>query len=155
MMDSRKLRVIGAICLAALAALAIPAFAASSGRPHKHMHFTEHITGAAISTTQSVFKVHDSVAGNGAGTQIVTLNSTATGGTDQEKTYYGDATATSHGTFTLGAPNVQGVATLTGSGHDTSGTGKLKRRQSSYTYTGTYNVKTTVYSVTLKGTESY
>ncbi len=154
-MDSQKLRVAGGVWLAALAALAIPALAASSRPAHKHVPFTERITGAGISPTQSVLKVHDSVAGNGAGTQIATLNSTATGGTDKEKTYYGDATATSHGTFTLGTPDAQGVATLKGSGHDTSGTGKLKGLKSSYTYTGTYNFKTTVYSVTLKGTESY
>lgn len=115
-MDNRKLRVMGVVWLVALAALAIPAIAASSGRAHKHVHFTEHITGAGVSATQSVFKVQDSVAGNGAGTQIATLNSTATGGTDKETTYYGDASATSHGTSTLGAPNAQGVATFTGSG---------------------------------------
>jgi hypothetical protein len=155
MMNRRRLHLVGTVWLAVLAAPAIPAFGAGPGRVHKHVHFTEHITGASISASQSVYRVHDSIAGNGAGTQIAMLNGTATGGTDTETTYYGDATATSHGTFTLGTPNTQGVAKLTGSGHDTSGTGRLKGLKSSYRYTGTYNLKTTVYSVTLKGTESY
>lgn len=153
-MDRRKLHVIGAVWLVAPAALAIPAVEVGSRWAHKHVHVTKHITGAAISATDSVFKVHDSVAGSRAGTQIAMLSTTATSGTDQEKTY-GRGTATSHGTFTLGTANAQGVAMLTGSGHDTSGTRKLKKLQPSYTYTGTYNFKPTAYSVTLNAPESY
>jgi hypothetical protein len=114
--------------------------------------FTETITGAQISPTEAVFKIHDSRVGNGAGVQIVKLNGLA--GTDTETTYYVNASAKSHGSFQLGAPDSNGVAKLTGQGHDTGGTGKLKGFTSKYTYTGTFNVKTLVFKVVIKGTGS-
>jgi len=43
---------------------------------------------------------------------------------------------------------------LTGQGCDTGGTGKLKGFNSVYTYTGTFNLKTLVFTATLKGTGS-
>jgi hypothetical protein len=112
-------------------------------------HFTETLTGAQISATQAVFKIHDSRVGDGAGVQVVKLSGLS--GSDTETTYYGNASAKSHGTFKLGTPNATGVSTLTGQGHDTSGTGKLKGFKSTYTYTGTFNTKTLVFKAVLKG----
>ncbi len=118
----------------------------------KAFHFTETIAGAQISSTEAVFKIHDSRVGNGAGVQIVKLNGLA--GTDTDTAYYVNASATSHGSFQLGAPDANGVAKLTGQGRDTGGTGKLKGFMSKYTYTGTFNLKTMVFKVVIKGTGS-
>jgi hypothetical protein len=143
----KKLSVIaGAIGLAAV--LAATAGAAKAPT----FHFVDAVTGAQISATQAVFKVHDSRLGDGAGVQTVKVSGLA--GTDREITYYVDGSATSTGSFKLSAPDANGVSTLSGQGHDTGGTGKLKGFKSTYKYTGTFNTKTFVYSATLKGTGS-
>lgn len=118
----------------------------------KTFHFTEKITGAQISATQAAFKIHDSRLGGGAGVQTVKVS--GLGGTDTETTYYGNASAQSHGSFKLGAPDANGISKVTGQGHDTSGTGKLKGFKSTYTYTGTFNTKSLVYTIVLRGTGS-
>ena len=138
--------VVGVVVPATVAA------AAAGAAKTKTFHFTETITGAQISATQAVFKIHDSRVGNGAGVQVVKLS--GLNGSDTETTYYGSASAKSHGAFKLGTPNATGISTLTGQGHDTGGTGKLKGFKSSYTYTGTFNVKTLVFKTVLKGTGS-
>jgi hypothetical protein len=142
----KLISITGAIGLAAV--LVSTAVAAKT----KSFHFTTTITGAQISATQAVYKVHDSRMGNGAGVQTVTINGTT--GTDKEITYYGNASATSKGTFTLGAPDANGILKVSGKGHDVSGTGKLKGFTSTYTYSGTFNTKTLVYTIVLKGTGS-
>jgi hypothetical protein len=91
--------------------------------------------------------------GNGAGTQTLTFR--GSGGSDTDITYYGTATARSKGTFTLGPPDANGIAAVTGTGHDFAGTGKLKHLKSSYTYAGTYDTRTGLYRVTLRGTERF
>jgi hypothetical protein len=141
------------IAVSAMAGLAIPMVASAAAK--KHVHFTAKVVGAQISATQATYKIHDSLFGNGAGVQTVKLNATGTGGTDTETTYYGNATAKSRGTFTLGAPDANGILTVTGSGHDVSGTGRAKGLTSTYTYAGTINSKTLVLTVTLRGTYTY
>src|SRR5207245_1456288 len=106
--------------------------------------------GNSISDTRDAFSAHDSLMGNGAGVQTVKL--TPTGGTDTTIVYYGNATATSRDTFTIGQPDANGVAALTGSGHDVKGTGKLKGVTSTYTFSGTFDSKSGRFAVTLKGT---
>ncbi len=146
----RKLIVPGAAGAAVLAATVLGGAAGAAGT--KTFHFTEPLTGAQISSTESVFKIHDSRVGKGAGDQIVKLNGLA--GTDKEITYYANASATSHGSFEIGTPDANGVARLTGQGRDTGGTGKLKGFRSKYTYAGTFNVKTLVFKATLTGVGS-
>jgi hypothetical protein len=128
--------------------LSIPVVASAAGR--RHIHFRSKVVGAGISASQSAFKVHDSHFGNGAGVQNVKV--TGSTGTDTEITYYGNATAKSKGTFKLGTPNASGIATLTGSGHDISGTGKAAGLKSTYTFTGTFDTKSGIFNVTLTGT---
>jgi hypothetical protein len=135
------------------AAIALPIALAAPGKRHKHIHFTDTIVGAGIGGNRAVFSIHDSIHGNGAGTQTVTPS--GSGGSDTEIVYYGDATATSKGTFTLGAPDANGVASLSGSGHDVRGTGKLRRLRSSFSYSGTLNTKTGAFRIILSGTESF
>jgi hypothetical protein len=79
-------------------------------------------------------------------------SSTDSGGTDSETTYYGNATARSSGFFTIGTPDANGIATLEGSGGDTSGTGKLQGLRATYTYKGTLNTKTLAFQLVLTGT---
>jgi hypothetical protein len=136
----------------AIGALVIPVAASAAGK-QRHVHFTAQVVGAGVSATQSAYKIHDSHFGNGAGVQTVTT--TASGGTDSEITYYGDATARSTGTFTVGTPDANGIAPVTGSGHDVGGTGKAKGLKSTYTYSGTLNTKTGVFEITLTGTYTH
>jgi hypothetical protein len=136
------------LAIVAIAGLSIPVIASAAGK--KSIHFTSKVVGAQISATQAVFKVHDSHFGDGAGVQKVKLNGLA--GTDSEITYYGNGSARSKGSFKVGTPNPSGVAALTGSGNDVSGTGKAKGLSSKYTYTGTININTGQFQVTLTGT---
>ena len=147
----RLILVSGTVVMAA--AVALPSALAAPAKRHTHIHFTDTIVGAGIGATQSVFSIHDSIQGNGAGTQTVTPS--GSGGSDTEIVYYGDATASSRGTFTVGTPSANGIAPLSGSGHDVSGTGKLRHLSSSYTYTGTLNTKTGAFRIILSGTESF
>ena len=139
------------IAIAGIAALCVPVVA--SAATQRHVHFTSTVVGGGISAAESAYKVHDSVFGNGAGVQSIKMS----GGVlaDSEITYYGDASAKSKGTFKLGTPDANGIASLTGSGHDISGTGKAKGLKSTYTYTGTYNTKTTRFEVKLTGTYTF
>jgi hypothetical protein len=139
------------IAIAGIGALCVPVVA-SAAAP-RHVHFTSTIVGGGIGTAESAFKVHDSVFGDGAGVQSINVSGTLL--TDSEITYYGNASAKSKGTFKIGTPDANGIASLTGSGHDISGTGKAKGLKSTYTYTGTYNTKTTRYKVKLSGTYTF
>jgi hypothetical protein len=139
------------IAIITIAGLSIPAIASAGGK--RQIHFTTKVVGAGISANQATYKVHDSQFGDGAGVQTVTVN--GSGGTDREITYYGNATARSKGTFTIGAPDANGIAPMAGSGHDVSGTGKAKGLKSTYTYTGTYDTNTGRINVTLTGTYTY
>jgi type II secretory pathway pseudopilin PulG len=144
----RKTLIATTVAAGLLAAVILPT---ASGAPRvRSLHFTTQVTGAQISATQAVFKVHDSRMGDGAGIQNAKI--TGVNGTDSEITYYGDASASSKGKFKIGTPNAQNIASVTGSGKDVSGTGKLKGFKSNYTYTGTFNTHTLVYKVTITGT---
>ena len=136
------------LAIGAVAVLSVPVIASAAG--NQRVRFTSKVTGAGISANQSTYKVHDSHFGTGAGVQTVVVK--GSGGTDSEITYYGNATARSKGTFKIGKPDASGVAPLTGSGHDFSGTGKARGLKSTYTFSGTYNTKTSVFHVTLTGT---
>jgi hypothetical protein len=134
------------VTAAGIAAVAVlPAGAAKT----RTVHFTTSIVGAQISGNQAAYKAHDSYFGNGAGVQTIS------GTKDSEITYYGNASAKSHGTFKLTAPDGKGISKVTGSGVDTSGTGRAKGVTSKYTYSGTFNTKTLVFKVTLKGTYTF
>ena len=139
------------LAIIAIAGLSVPVIASAAGK--RHVHFTAKVVGAGISANKAAYKIHDSHFGNGAGVQTVKVK--GSGGTDTEISYYGNATARSKGTFTLGPPDANGIATLTGSGHDVSGTGKAAGLKSTYTYTGTLNTKTGLFKVTLTGTYTF
>jgi len=139
------------IAIAGIAALCVPVVA-SAAAP-RHVRFTSTIVGGGIGTAESAFKVHDSVFGDGAGVQSIKVSGAVL--SDSEITYYGNATAKSKGTFKIGTPDADGIASLTGSGHDISGTGKAKGLRSTYTYAGTYDTNTTRFKVKLTGTYTF
>ena len=135
------------LAIIAIAGLSIPVIASAAVK--QRIHFSSKAVGGAISANQAAYKIHDSHFGDGAGVQTVKVK--GSGGTDTETTYYGNATATSKGTFTIGTPDANGIASLTGSGHDIGGTGKAKGLKSTYKYSGTYNTKTGMFTVALIG----
>jgi len=149
----RKIIVAAIAGTAAWVAVALPV---AAGAPqHQTIHYTEQVTGAQISSTQAVFKIHDSFAGNGAGVQNIkvgTTNASGTSGTSTTIAYYGNATGSAKGPFHLSAPNAQGISTITGSGKSTGSTGKLKGYKTTFTVTGTFNTKTLVYQASVTGT---
>ena len=151
-----KVRTGLALALVALgvAAFAIPATAGRTPPRHRNVHFTTTVVGATISSKEAVLKVHDSVAGDGAAVQRIT-SLTATGGTDVTTNYYRGAPAVARDTFTLGAPDANGVIQVTGHGKDVSGTGKFKNLRSTYTFTGTFDSKTGISRIKVTGVESY
>ena len=132
----------------AIAALAFGTTAGAKGT--RSVKFTDTVVGASISDTQSAMSLHDSRLGNGAAVQ--TIKVTPTGGTDTTVAYFKSGSATSTDTFTIGQADANGNAPLTGSGKDTKGTGKLKGMTSTYTFSGTYNINTTRFTVKLVGT---
>jgi hypothetical protein len=143
----RKLLVITLPALA-VAALAFGATAGAKGT--RSVKFTDTVVGASISDTQGAMSLHDSRLGNGAAVQ--TIKVTPTGGTDTTVAYFKSGSATSTDTFTIGQADANGNAALTGTGKDVKGTGKLKGITSTYTFSGTYNVNTTRFTVKLSGT---
>ena len=132
----------------AVAALAFGATAGAKGT--RSVKFTDTVVGASISDTQSAMSLHDSRLGNGAAVQ--TIKVTASGGTDTTVAYFKSGSATSTDTFTIGQADANGNAPLTGTGKDVKGTGKLKGVTSTYTFSGTYNINTTRFTVKLTGT---
>ena len=100
-----------------------------------HVHFTSTIVGGGIGTAESAYKVHDSVSGHGAGVQSIKVSGAVL--SDSEITYYGNASCQVKGSFKIGGPDANGIASLTGSGHDISGTREAKGLRSTYTYAGT------------------
>ena len=129
-------------------AIAVAGGAATTSRT-RTVSFTGTVTGAQINANQSAFKYHDSYWGNGAGVQTTTLN--GLNGTDKNVVYYGNGVARATDTFTIGAPDANGNAPVTGKGHDGGGTGRFKGVTSTFTITGTVNVNSGQFKATLKG----
>lgn len=136
---------------AALAALALAvAIPASAGAAPKLKHFTLHLIGAPVSSTQNVYAVQDSRHGPGAAVQTITVNGSS--GTDTFAVYYKNGSVITHDTFTLGAPDANGIVSITGHGSSVGKSGALKGARATYTFTGTDNSKTNVIQVTANAT---
>jgi hypothetical protein len=140
----------------ACALVALPATAlAASGRQH---HVTDHLIGAQFKkqgkTSTYAFEIHASDAGTGASYSVDTSTSSK-GGTTNGVAYFANGSVGTTGTYRLGAALPSGVVSLTFTGRDTGGTGAFKGIHGTYTGTGTYNPKTNVATLTLKGTDTY
>jgi len=125
--------------------------------PTKHA-FTATLTGAQISSQgtsfETVYKDVSSLDGTGAGIQDGTLAGTAfpVSGKASFTGYFANGVEKTADTFKLGAPNASGISAITGSGKCAGGTGVHKSRKCAYTFTGTYNTKTTLTKVKITGT---
>jgi hypothetical protein len=135
--------------LALVVALTSSAFAAT--KPKK-VHFTQTAIGAPVSSTEAVYATKDSVHGQGAAVQTTVINSTATAGTDTTTSFFKNGSSVGHDTFTLTAPDANGVITVTGHGTSVGKSGTLKGHKATYTFTGTDNSKTNIIQVTITGT---
>ena len=117
--------------------------------------FTQTLVGAQISgsglTAVDAYQVKDSVNGAGAAIQKSTIagNAFPLTGTDTLVTYFANGTEKSKDTFTLAAPDANGISAITGSGKCVSGTGAHKNVKCSYTFTGTFDSKTTIVAHTM------
>ena len=128
-------------------AVAIPA---SAGAAAKLKHFTLTLTGAPVSSTENVYAAQDSRHGPGAAVQMITANGTS--GTDTDTVYYKNGSVVGHDAFTIGAPDANGIVSITGHGTAVGKSGALKGAKWTYTFTGTDNTKTNVLQVTVTGT---
>lgn len=152
MEGSMRRKIVGVGGVAALTgtiALAVPALAAN-GPVHKNVHFTVTVVGAPISHKQAIYKLNNSVAGNGAAVETQTGASAARG-----VEYYVGGTVHYTDTSKLGKPNSAGVIPVTGIGHELSGTGIFKHIRGHFSLTGTVNTKTGIVKATIHGVESY
>jgi hypothetical protein len=132
------------------------AFAAPKGSTQPA--FTENVTGAHIGMTghsfENAYKVTSPLDGTGAGIEegLITATTPSTSGTSTLTDYFADGVQTLKETFTLGAPNANSISTLTGNGRCLGGIGIHKMQKCTYTFTGTDNEKTTVYTFKVTGT---
>jgi hypothetical protein len=144
---------IGLVIVAGFSAYAL---AAPKG-PTKHA-FTETITGAQISMTglsiEGAFKVTNSLDGTGAGIQDGSITGTTfpLSGKSSTTDYFADGVQKLKETFKLDGPGANGNSILTGTGKCVGGTGVHKNQKCTYTFTGTRNSTTTVYTVKVTGT---
>src|SRR4051794_16668861 len=138
------------ITLPALAVAALAFGATAGAKGTRSVTITDTAVAASISDTQGAMSLHDSRLGNGAAVQTIKI--TPAGGTDTTVAYFKSGSATSTDTFTIGQADANGNAALTGSRKDVKGTGKLKGITSTYTFSGTYNINTTRFTVKLSGT---
>lgn len=153
---SAALRV-GALATVAVAALMMSAgVGATATKDKRAVAFTQTGTGAVISQNGStilVAAVKNSLDGDGATVATLTLNGTS--GTDTATRYQANGVGKFEETFTLGAPDANGLVPVTGSGKCVNGgTGVHKNEKCSYTYTGTQNPTTNTVSFNITGTTS-
>jgi hypothetical protein len=156
-------RVVGVMAIAAVATalvMTVGAGAAAAGvratpaAAAKDKPFTETITGAQISQTGSmsvsVWSDKNSIEGDGAGVVTITFNGAEATGSGTQ--YWASGAAKFTETFTLGAAGADGTIPYTGSGKCAGGTGVHKREKCSFTFEGSLNPTTTVFTSNVTGT---
>jgi hypothetical protein len=153
----RRAALVAAISVVAVATLGLTAgvgAAVPAKDKPKTVSFTETITGAQISqngsTLVSVWSDKNSVEGDGAGVVTITVNGNEATGSGTQ--YWASGAAKFTETFTLGAPGPDGTIPYTGSGKCAGGTGVHKKEKCSFTFDGSVNPTTTVFSSNVTGT---
>ena len=147
-------RAISGATVAIALTLAVGFTSVASASTIKTRHVTFTFLGASVSSNENVYDVRGS-GFRGAAIQIVKANKTGTAGTDTATVYDGHGTTVSADSFTLSAPDKNGVITITGSGHFVRGTGRYAHVSGHYTFAGTDNTKANLIKVTATGTETY
>jgi hypothetical protein len=134
-------------------------FASAGAAATKHARaFTQTDLGAQISMNgtsfQTAYKVTDSLDGSGASVQTGKVSGTAfpLSGSDSDIAYFANGVGRTKDTFKLGTPDANGISAITGHGKCVGGTGIHKTEKCSYSFTGTYNTKTTIAKVKVTGT---
>jgi hypothetical protein len=154
----RSLGTAGIVGLIIAGGLSAYAVAAPKG-PTKRA-FTATLTGAQISSHgtsfEAVYKVVSSLDGTGAAIQDGTFAGITlpVNGKDTFTAYFANGVSTRRDTFAFSALNSSGISTITGSGKCRGGTGVHKNEKCTYTFTGTFNSKTGVSIVNVKGTDT-
>jgi hypothetical protein len=138
------------------AALAVPAGAQAAAK----RHFIEVESGTRLSSHGSryedVYKIKKSPAGVGSAVRdsVLSGDTFPAGGTDQAISYYKDGRLRAAESYTLSAPHVDGVGTITGTGVCTKGSKAHRLETCHYTLAGTYDLRTGITQITLRGTET-
>src|ERR1700753_4382609 len=133
------------------AALAVPGVAQAK------RHFTEVESGTRLSTHgnryEDVYKIKKSPDGLGSAVRDAVLGGDTfpVAGTDQSISYYQNGRLRASETFTLGAPHVDGLGTISGTGVCTKGSTAHRGETCHYTFSGTYDLRTQITQITLRG----
>jgi hypothetical protein len=140
-------------------AIAIPGAALAAKKPRKRA-FTSTGLGAVLvqsgNSFEAALKAHHSLNGNGAGVQVGTLSGTTfpITGTDTVHSYFANGVSITKDTYTIAAPDANGISKIAGSGKCAGGTGVHKKEKCTYTIAGTINTKTLVDSATITGIDT-
>ncbi|HEY5427609.1 MAG TPA: hypothetical protein VIK04_00720 [Solirubrobacteraceae bacterium] len=143
---------------AGLAAAGIGAGAAAAAKPAHDKSFSTIAVGAMISSSgnrfEKVYRIKRSPDGGGGAIQDGNLGGTVfpVTGHDTMELFFRNGLQMTADTFTLGAPGLDGVGSITGTGKCTTGTGLHKGERCSYKITGTYDLDTSVTMLRLAGT---
>jgi hypothetical protein len=154
----RSLGTAGIVGLIIAGGLSAYAVAAPKG-PTKR-GFTATLTGGLLSSHgtsfESVYKVVSSLDGTGAAIQDSTFAGTTlpANGKDTWTTYFANGVSKRKDTFTLSALNSSGISTVTGSGKCAGGTGVHRNEKCTYAFKGTFNSKTGISILNVKGTDT-
>jgi hypothetical protein len=149
-----RVSAIAAVAAATLAMTAAAGVPATGAEAAKDKPFTETITGAQISqsgsTLVSVWSDKNSVEGDGAGVVRIMLNGNEATGSGTQ--YWASGAAKFTETFTLGASGADGTIPYTGSGKCDGGTGVHKKEKCSFTFDGSLNPTTNIFTSSVTGT---
>jgi hypothetical protein len=142
-----------------VAAALAAAPAAASAAPTKRS-FTEVESGTRLSTHgnryEDVYKIKRSPDGLGSVVRDAALTGDTfpAAGTDQAISYYENGRLRATESFTLGIPHVDGVGSISGTGTCTKGSKAHRFETCRYTFAGTYDLRTRITQITLRGTET-
>jgi hypothetical protein len=145
-----KHQAVTAIALVGTALIAALVPVSAGAARHQTSHFTDTSVGASIGGNRAVAVTHDPEAGQGASVETLKVNGLS--GTGRIITYWIGGTTTDVVTFTLKPPDATGISTVTGHGHRVAATGKFKSSKVVTTFSGTYDIKTTISHLTIRGT---
>ncbi len=144
--------------VAALATVAGPALAAAPRAGSIHKHFTEIEAGRQLSVSgrnfEDTFKVKTSPFGSGTVIRDAgfTGDTFPASGRATATSFYKDGRLTANETLTYGAPLIDGVGPISGTGTCEGGTFKHQGETCTYTIKGSYDLITGQVFMTLSGT---
>ncbi len=141
---------------AVLASIGISADASAAHTRSSSQRLKINVYSASLSTGEYALKAVSSLDGAGAGISRVTAstNTFPDIGASSVTIYYRDGVSKQLISWKQLAPNSSGISKFTGHGKCAGGTGIHKKEKCNYTFTGTYNGKTTWNDIRLTGTDT-